>query len=162
MRRRRLRTGFAALVGTALLLSLPGCSLFLTKGPEPQVQPVPACTTSNAAPVADTALAAVSAAVLTWGAVNAFGCSSPPAPGTTCSNGWAVVPVAVGAAAAVLFSASAGVGYTRTSLCRAMPSSLVTSAGPALPASGLGPPWARACPGTTDAPRLCPSVATSE
>jgi len=38
-------------------LSGSGCSFIFTKGPQPELEPPPPCTTSNAAPTADAIIA---------------------------------------------------------------------------------------------------------
>ncbi|HMK73981.1 MAG TPA: hypothetical protein VK454_11625, partial [Myxococcaceae bacterium] len=59
----------SALRGSAVVLVVaasPGCSFVLTRGPETDVHPPRECTTSNAAPVADTVLAALSLAAAAY------------------------------------------------------------------------------------------------
>jgi hypothetical protein len=59
----RLGVGLVALV--SVLSS--ACSFVLTKGPQPEVQPPPECTTSVGAPIADTVLAVASVGVAVLG-----------------------------------------------------------------------------------------------
>jgi hypothetical protein len=151
-----LRTAFASL----LLLQGTGCSLILTKGPEPELKPPPPCTSTVEAPVADTLLAGAAAALTVVGVLTA----SSPCPSSTssgfgslCFNSVGWIGAAVGGVLTIFFLVSAGVGYTRTSACRAslaapaparsttstsMNSSFLASSVP-----GCGP--------TGDAPRLC-------
>ena len=163
----RRRRGGRGLLDSALHLSLallllsasPGCSLILTKGPEPEVHPPPECTSSVVAPVADTILAA--AAVTLAIAVLATGCSSSTGFGNVgCGIGQGVgTGVGVGSGAlALLFGVSAGFGYTRTSACRASlgpgyvppPPTQLTP----VPEASLWPP-PRDCLAPADAPRVC-------
>jgi hypothetical protein len=157
-------------LATLGLIASPGCSLIYTKGPEPEVHPPPECTTSNAAPVADTVLAATSVALFGLGVAGVVISLSGPAvacPVSGCNNsgreaavGVSASAIAVGAAMGVLFTTSAVVGYRRTGACR---DSLAPDAsplsGPAVPAASLLPvtPW-EACGRVGDAPRVCARV----
>jgi hypothetical protein len=158
----RLLTSLA----TVLLVASPGCSLVYTKGPQPEVQPTPECTTSNAAPVADTTLATLSVALLGIGLAGVViatstnvgiscavsGCSSTAG---LLAGSWAAV--AVGAAMGALFATSGAVGFKRTSACRASlrPSAMLPQPKPShLPALAL-----EACAPVGDAPRFCSSAA---
>jgi hypothetical protein len=157
-----------------VVLASPGCSLILTKGPEPALQPMPECTTSVAAPVTDTVLAAASVAL----AVAALVAANASTPSCSGQNGFGCglgngatgagdVVAALSAGLGVLFGVSAGVGYTRTAACRA-------SLGPdfVLPKASSAPPpetslWhpdaGRGCASVSaDAPRVCPSVSALE
>ena len=148
-------------LAAVFVAALPGCSLILTKGPQPELHPPPECTTSVAAPVVDTVLAALSFTLLGLG-VAAETESSAPCTGEFCSlngigqgSGW--IAIAAGAATGILFTTSAVVGYQRTSACRASlePNSLLprprASLLPALPVE--------ACGGVGDAPRTCRAFA---
>ena len=79
----RLNQGRVTMRSTAVALMLlvfvqtnAGCSLFLTKGPQPEVQPPPPCTTSNVAPALDTTAALLSAVVATAAFASTKSCSS--------------------------------------------------------------------------------------
>jgi hypothetical protein len=155
-------------LATLFLVASPGCSLILTKGPEPEVHPPPECTTSVAAPVTDTILAATSVALAIAGLAAAS--SSCPSTGQfgNCGLGQGsgeIVGIG-GAALGVLFGVSAGLGYARTSACRTSlapgylppPTQLApapeTALWPMLPSPGCLP--------TGDAPRLCALKAPTE
>jgi hypothetical protein len=90
--------------------AIPGCSLILTEGPQPELHPPPQCTTSVAAPVVDTVLAAFSVTLLGLG-IAAEAESSTPCTGEFCSlNG-----VGEGAGWVAIAAGAAVVGYQRTS-----------------------------------------------
>jgi hypothetical protein len=145
---------------TLALVASPGCSLILTKGPQPELHPPPECTSSVAAPVVDTVLAALSFTLLGLG-VAAETEASAPCKGEFCSlngisqgAGW--IAIAAGAATGILFTTSAVVGYQRTSACRASqePNALLPQARTLL----LPVSPAKACAPLDDAPRVCRSV----
>jgi hypothetical protein len=147
----RLRTALA----TLLVVGSPGCSLVFTKGPEPEVQPAPQCTTSNMAPIADTVLATGATTVSILGIVLATTPCPPGSWGCYNSVGW--IGAAAYGALAILFTASAVTGYTRTKACRA---SLVVDAvpppGASVPeTSFLALPPTPNCLESADAPRVC-------
>jgi hypothetical protein len=146
------------------LVAGPGCSLIFAKGPQPEVYPPPECTSSVAAPVADTGIAATSFALaVAAAAVAAPGCP-PPNPGGSelCGfNKLAWFPAGAAAALSVLFTASAVVGYQRTSACR---DSLAPDArplpGPVVPGtSSLLDSPGQGCARVGDAPRVCTNAA---
>jgi hypothetical protein len=154
-----------------LLGGAPGCSLILTRGPEVEIQPPPPCTTSNAAPVADTVLAVASAALAGLGvaaATSGSSCSGQGFGGIGCGigNGVGDIAIAVGAPLTVLFAVSAGFGYNRTSACRAsLPPDTI------LPPTQLTPvpvtsllPWKAplGCAAAGDAPRVCATVPSED
>jgi hypothetical protein len=146
-----LRTALA----TLLVVASPGCSLIFTKGPEPEVQPAPQCTTSNTAPIADTVLATGATTFSVLGIVLATTPCPPGSWGCYNSIGW--VGAAAYGALAILFTASAYTGYTRTKACRA---SLVVDAVPSPGAlapetSFLALPPTPDCLDGRDAPRAC-------
>lgn len=148
------------LLFSALLVEAgPGCSLILTKGPEPELHPPPECTTSAAAPVVDTILAATAVAL----AVAGFASTSPSCSsndfGCGIGKGTGEALGVAGAALGVLFGVSAGVGYGRTSACRASlgpgyvpaPTQLTPA-----PEASLWPPTpSPGCALQGDAPRVC-------
>lgn len=156
----------SALRGSALVLVLaahPGCSLFLTRGPEPEVRPPRACTTSSAAPVADTVLAALSLGVAAYGVYGLSSYHSCGVPqGDSCAyNDLTAVAagtiIALGLVSSAVFTSSAVTGYERTAACR---ESLKAPAPPERPqaagSSAPGPPSARPlCRLEGDAPRAC-------
>lgn len=149
----------AALGMLLLLCSSPGCSLFLTKGPEPDLKPPPECTSVVEAPVIDTILAASSVAL----AVVLANSASAPCPssqsgfGSFCFNGVGWAGAAGAGVLALLFTSSAIVGYVRTSDCRASlagthaPPPKTPPKSSLLPSSPLD-----GCADTGDAPRVCP------
>jgi hypothetical protein len=168
--------GGHGLLGSALRLSLvallvgatPGCSLVLTKGPEPELHPPPECTTSVAAPVTDTLLAATSVALAIAGlAGSSSSCSNTGGfNGCGIGKGTGEILGIAGAALGVLFAVSAGVGYGRTSACRAsLGPDYVPPPTPPTPASesSLWPPTpSPGCPPQGDAPRVCALTRPSE
>jgi len=151
-------------LATLALVASPGCSLIFTKGPQPQANPPPECTASVAAPVADTVIAAASFALAVAAAVVAAPGCPPPNPGGSelCGfNKLAWFPAAGAAATTVLFTASAVVGYQRTSACG---DSLAPDArpvpGPSLPGtSSLLDSQVKGCARVGDAPRVCTNAA---
>jgi hypothetical protein len=154
----RLRRTLRAVTGAVLVVASPGCSFILTRGPEPEVHPPPPCPTSVEAPVGDTVLAISSAIVAGLGvALWATSCSPTE---LVCINrvGW--IGAAVGGPLAILFTASAATGFSRTTACReflaadAVPAH--ASVGAAVPATSLlalSP--TPGCFGKADAPRVC-------
>ena len=62
-----MRSTTALLMLAVFGVATAGCSLFLTKGPQLEVQPPPPCTSSVAAPVVDTVLAAASLGLVVVG-----------------------------------------------------------------------------------------------
>jgi hypothetical protein len=149
-------------LATLALVASPGCSLILTKGPEPEVHPPPECSTSVAAPVMDSVLATASLTLVGLAVAEAAS-SCPAGPhvdwdgcGLPQAAGW--LGIAVGTALGALFITSAVVGYQRTSACRAsLEPKALPPPGPVVPATSLLPvtPW-EACGRVGDAPRLCP------
>lgn len=149
------------LLGTLILAVGPGCSLIFTRGPDPEAQPPPECTTSVAAPVADTVLAAASLGLVVAGLTQ-------PAPkcqpgeflcGLGQQTSWAAA-VIIGAVTGVLFTSSAVVGYVRTSAC----SKFMEKQGSS-PSTPVEPPKSllkhgsvQACEAVGDAPRACRRV----
>jgi hypothetical protein len=150
------------LLFVALLVEAgPGCSLILTKGPEPELHPPPECTTSVGAPVVDTVLAATSVALAIAGLAGASSsCSSTGGfNGCGIGKGTGEALGVAGAALGVLFAVSAGVGYGRTRACRASlgpgyvpaPTQLTPA-----PEASLWPPTpSPGCALQGDAPRVC-------
>jgi hypothetical protein len=159
-------------LATLILIPNPGCSLILTKGPEPEVRPPPECTTSVAAPVADTVLATLSVALLGLGVAgvvaSGYGGVAVSCPVSGCNSGVGEVlaislsAVAVGAATGALFITSAAVGYQRTSACRAsLEPKALPALGPVVPATSLFPASpTKACAAVGDAPRVCTNATT--
>ena len=152
-----------------------GCSFAFTKGPRPEVQPPPPCTTSNAAPITDTVLSVVSVGLVVAGSLMYADSKKPlnctPAEpfcslgeiGTGVEEATGVGAIIAGGIGTLLFVPSAITGYNRTADCRA---SLQTNPQdapqppPSNPYSPLMP--ARRCPALGDAPVLCPSEGSSE
>ena len=153
---------------SVLLACTPGCSFVFTRGPSasstavPQPE-APECTESNAAPIADTVLAAT---LLTLTAVSIVYAAQPcPHPPQTvdsfCYNSLAYFPAGAAALLGALFIPSAVVGYSRTSACRASLASRPAPRASTLPqprASLLLSASAESCNSTGDAPRLCRSL----
>jgi hypothetical protein len=117
-----------------------------------------------AAPVTDTVLAAASAvlAIAVLATTNS-GCSSGGQIGCNIGQGTGEVVAVAGAAFAVLFGVSAGVGYARTSACRTSlePGFVPPPSSPAPPpqTSLWPPPRGLLCLSVeTDAPRACPAA----
>ena len=152
------KPGGAALWMLAVLsVANAGCSLIYTKGPQPEVQPPPPCTTSVAAPVVDTVLAAASLGLVVAGVV---GATKPPAQGFAPNfEAMDAAAIVTGLVMSTVLIPSAIVGFNRTAACRAS-----LEAKPQLPASPsppqssllLVPP--RGCPPPGDAPRICASA----
>jgi hypothetical protein len=142
-----------------------GCSLVFTKGPQPEVQPPPPCTTDNGLPIADTVIAVASVAAVVAGAV-------VYANGTTRHNcgGWfcgfdeevgGAGAMLIGGIGTVIFTPSAIVGYMRTADCRAWLQAnphYAPQPTPSTSSSLLVP--ARRCPSQGDAPLRCSSPAS--
>jgi len=157
------------LVAALVLATTPGCSLILTRGPEPEGRETQECTTSNAGPIADTVVAFLASSVMVLGVVEASQTQGAcdPAKDPLCElgrgiNGASWVAAAVGAATTALFTASAVVGYERTSACRSLVGPMPSPARGASAASTPPDQVVRAeaalplpCPGARDAPRLC-------
>jgi hypothetical protein len=154
-----LRLSLAAL----FLIASPGCSFIFTKGPEPEVHPPPACTTSVAAPVVDTVMVAASVALVIAGAGTASSQCNSSTSGFGFSfcglnQGVGLGAVIAGAVSGAVFTTSAAVGFNRTSACRAsLEPNALPAPGPVVPATSLFPPSpTKACAPMGDAPRLCP------
>ena len=144
-----------------------GCSFIYTKGPQPEVQPPPPCTTDNWPQTTDTVMAAVSVASVVAGSLiysqNAHKschgfdiyCAMAPAAGI----GLAVA----GGVGTLVFIPSAIVGYSRTADCRAwlQANPQYAPPPPAETSSSLFAP-VRTCPIQGDAPLLCSSRASRE
>jgi hypothetical protein len=151
-----LRISLAALV----LAVSPGCSLIFTKGPEPEVNPPPECTTSVVAPAVDTVMVAASVALVIAGVSTVSSQCTSGFSLNFCglNQGVGLGAVIAGALSGVLFTTSAVVGFNRTSACRASlePNALPPPA-PVVPATSLFPASpTKACAPMGDAPRLCP------
>ena len=137
-----------------------GCSFVYTRGPQPEVQPPPPCTTDNWAPTTDTVIAAVSVAAVVAGAV-IYADGMKPCSGFLCQlneeslgGGAALVAGGVGT---LIFTPSAIVGYRRTSDCRAWLEANPQYApppAPSPPSSSLLVP-SQGCPTSGDVPRVC-------
>jgi hypothetical protein len=148
----------AALLAAALVWTSTGCSLLYVKGPQPDVNPPPPCTTSNALPVEDLILTGSAVVVLATGAIIHANETEE-----TIDHGKGAGLMVAGGIGALLFGTSAIVGYGRTSDCRAWLESEARNAAPPAaqtPSSFLVP--ARRCPTEGDAPRLCQAEATWE
>jgi len=148
-------------LGILLLAGAPGCSLVFTRGPSPSPPATPEsppaeCTESPAAPIADTVLAAGFLALAIWAIVEAVQpCPHPPeSSDAICPNGLAYFPAGGAALASALFTASAVVGYSRTSACRAAPSRPALSGPLSAPVSPLRPRIPEGCT-WKDAPTVC-------
>jgi hypothetical protein len=148
---------------TLLVAASPGCSFIFTRGPdatsyaqrspEPDRVSAPACTSSVAAPVVDTALATLSLALVGAGifAASAFSGFDDS------SQAVGVYFIIGGAATGAVFTASAVAGYQRTAACRATLESKALLPQPR--ASLLLPPPVDGCGPAGETPRLCSSVA---
>ena len=160
-----MRSTAALLMLVVFVQASAGCSLIFTKGPQPEVQPPPPCTTDNGFPIADTVIAVASVAAVVAGAV-------VYANGTTRHNcGWfcgfgeevgGAGAMLIGGIGTVIFTPSAIVGYMRTSDCRAWLEANPQYAPPPSPStpqssSLLVPP--QGCPTLGDVPRMCSSTA---
>jgi hypothetical protein len=150
-------------VATLILITSPACSLIFTKGPQPETKPAPECTTSVAAPVADTVLATASVVLLGLGVAAIADATAPCKGEAFCGIGSGageavgIGAILVGALSGTLFTTSAVFGYQRTSACRASlePNALPPSA-PAIPATSLLPTApSEACTRVSDVPRVC-------
>jgi hypothetical protein len=159
---RDARLGARIALTTLVVLASPGCSLLFTRGPEPEVHPPPPCTTSNAGPISDGLLAALSLVVVVIGGVAA---ASPSCQTNSGSLGYCVdahsagpVIIASGAALGALFTTSAVVGSRRTNACRDyLESRSVPPPAPLAPVSSLLPASPmETCAAVGDAPRACP------
>ena len=158
-----------------LVVAVPGaastaCSFAFAKGPRPEVQPPPPCTTSNAAPVADTVLSVISVGAVVAGSLiyadskKSLTCSPSNyfcplgGIGTGVEEATGVGAIIAGGVGTLLFVPSAITGYGRTADCRAWLQANPQYAGQP-PPSNPSPPLvpARRCPGQGDAPLLCPS-----
>lgn len=171
IRRKPCRT-LLLLVVAAHGAASTGCSFIYVKGPQPEVQPPPPCTTSNTSPTADITLAVISVGAVVGGAI-AYG-SSQKQPGG--SLGWnaaaaqvaGVGAMALGGIGTAVFVPSAITGFNRTADCRAWLQANPQYAPPLPPppppaetSSSLLVP-ARGCPSRGDAPLLCSSRASWE
>jgi hypothetical protein len=139
-----------------VLVASPSCSLVYTRGPHPEIHPSPECTTSPAAPVADTGLAVLSLTLLGLGAASVgWVC-----PGCGALDLFGIGAIVLGTVFAAVFTTSAVVGYQRTGACRALKASEVPPAPLTASSSLLGPATpSEACPTSGDAPRRCPARA---
>ena len=160
---------------TFLVAATPGCSFIFTRGPEaaphpqpypePSRPPSPECTSSVAAPVVDTVLAAASVALIVAG-IAAMSSKSSCHPGdffcdpnNAFEHGTGEIGIFVGALTGVVFTASAVAGYQRTGACRATLNStaFLSRSRASLPL--LSP--LEGCSPVGDAPRLCSSSVAS-
>ena len=162
-----MRSAIALLILIALVQASAGCSLIFTKGPQPEVQPPPPCTTDNTAPTADTVLAVASVAAVVAGAVvYVNGTKQQGCGGWFCGFGEQVGgggAMVAGVLGTLIFTPSAIVGFNRTAACRAWLETNPQYApplSPSPPESSLlvGPP--QGCPTPGDAPRICSSAAS--
>ena len=140
--------------------SSAGCSFVFTKGPQPEVQPPPPCTTDNTYPIADSVIAAASAAAVIAGSVLLAGAAGQHPCGDSCwtegVTGAGALIVAVPLVA--VFTPSAIVGFNRTADCRAWLQEnpqYAPQPAPSTSSSLLVP--ARTCAVQGDAPLLCSS-----
>jgi hypothetical protein len=140
---------------TLVLVASPGCSLVYTRGPHPEIHPPPECTTSLAAPAADTALAVLSLTLLGLGVASAA-VRCPECGGLDVVGLGAVV---LGTGFGALFTTSAAVGYGRTGACRSLKESNRPPPPAPPPASStlLRALPSAACGPLGDAPRVCPT-----
>ncbi len=156
-----MRSTAVALMLVVLLQANAGCSLIFTKGPQPEVQPPPPCTTSNVAPALDTTGALLSAVVATAAFASTKSCSSS-GEFIFCSSPdniggiWAIAGVST--AFAALFTTSAIVGFNRTAVCRTSLGTDSPALSPVPESSFLLLPE-RQCPTSGDVPRVCSSAA---
>jgi|GEM_PF-2598924 len=146
-----------------------GCSLIFTKGPQPEVQPPPPCTTDNGAPIADTVLAVASVAAVVGGALaysegkrqEQQGCGHEWFCGFGNQVGGGGLMV-IGGLGILLFTPSAIVGFNRTADCRAWLAANPQYApppSPSSPESSLLLVPAQGCPTAGDVPRVCSAAA---
>jgi len=159
-----MRSTAALLMLAVFGVASAGCSFIFTRGPKPDVQPPPPCTSDNTYPVADTVLAIVSAAAVVAGAVvYVNGTKQQGCGGWFCgfgeeiSGGGAMVAGALGT---LIFTPSAIVGFNRTAACRAWLEANPQYAPPPSPnppESSLFVMPPPGCP-TGDAPRICRSA----
>ncbi len=146
-------------------LSGSGCSFIFTRGPQPEVEPPPPCTTSNAAPTADAIIGGLGVVALVAGvAVGASyageSCSGFGCIGTGVGTGAGFGAAILGGVAAAVFIPSAVVGYNRTAACRASLEPMSREpASPARPESSLLLVPPSGCPMPGDVPRLCTGLA---
>jgi hypothetical protein len=130
-----------------------GCSLLYTKGPQPELHPPPACTTSNDAPITDTVFAVLSVGAVTGGLI-AYKNGNL---GTGLLGAGGAI---LGGVGTLVFTPSAVIGYNRTAACRAWVEG-GSKAVPATPArAGQSPGYwllvpAPECSSRGDAPLLC-------
>jgi hypothetical protein len=163
-----MRSTAALLMLVVFVQASAGCSLIFTKGPQPEVQPPPPCTTDNGFPVADTVIAVASVAALVAGAVvyvNGMA-KHDCGLGSVCQfneesvgGGAAMIAGGVGT---LIFTPSAIVGFNRTSDCRAWLAANPQSApspSPNPPQSSLLLVPAQRCPTSGDVPRICSAPA---
>ena len=128
-----------------------GCSFVYTRGPRPEVQPPPPCTTSYIHPIADTVLGAVSVGVTIWAATGFH--AEKIRDGT----------VIAGLVATAVFVPSAVTGFGRTYDCRAWLQAnpqYAPQPAPSTSSSLLVP--VPGCPSQGDAPLVCSSRASWE
>jgi hypothetical protein len=152
-----MRSTTALLMLAVFGVATAGCSLFLTKGPQLEVQPPPPCTSSVAAPVVDTVLAAASLGLVVVGAEEA---NKPPQSSIISPTAAGLTGIIVGLVLSTTFISSAGVGYTRTAACRAsLEAKPQEPASPGAPQSSLLLVPPHGCPPPGDVPRLCSSTA---
>ena len=143
-----------------------GCSLIYTKGPQPEVQPPPPCTTSNGFPVADAVIAALGVAALTAGTVLFIDAASRKNCGADfcLTEGFTGIGAfAVGVPVTAIFIPSAIIGFNRTAACRAWLEANPQYApppSPSTPTSSLLQVPTQGCPTSGDAPRICSSAAS--
>ena len=146
-----------ALMFVVLGVYSTGCSFIFTKGPQPELQPPPQCTTSNVAPILDSTGAALSGLI---GLISLGGaaCSGDSCYWNKSASAWTAVAFL---ATAGLLTTSAVVGFNRTAACRSS-LGIESPASSPLPESSLLLVPQRNCPTLGDAPRLCTAVALDE
>jgi hypothetical protein len=167
------RSEYRMLLGLLLVISIhgaasTGCSLVYTKGPQPEVQPPPPCTTSNASPIADTVLAAVSVGAVVAGSILYADASHNASCSFLCFSGLnqaeeygGVGAIILGGIGTTVFTISVVNGYGRTADCRAwLEANPQYTPQPATSSSLLVP--AGRCHPRGDAPLLCSSTVSWE
>ena len=141
-----------------------GCSFIFTKGPQPEVQPPPPCTTSNTVPTVDAVIGGLGVVALVAGVVVAAEAASQPCSGFGCAGEGAVIAAGGGGAllgvvGAAVFIPSAIVGFNRTAACRAsLEAKPQQPASPSPPQSSLLLVPPHGCPTAGGAPRMCSSA----
>jgi len=141
-------------------LANAACSLVYTRGPQPEVQPPPECTTWNTSPTADTVLAVLSVGAVVAGAFLYADAEHQGGSASFDQGLGGVGAMVIGGVGTLVFVPSAIVGYTRTAACRAsLEAKPQQPAPPSPPLSSLLLVPPQGCPTLGDVPRTCSSTA---